>query len=174
MFLLKYPKIVFLFKFLALPSISLCNQFSLSWPTPNPSFVRGLGYSTFLQKTGPTKDFSSGAFGCVRNNGYKFHEGLDLSPVQTTAKGYAVDSIFAAMAGEIAYISRSPKDSAYGRYMVIEHKTFTPVLYSLYAHMAEIPSALSVGMHVSVAQPIGKMGNSASFHIPRLGKMSRT
>ena len=53
-------------------------QFKLSWPTPNPAFARGLGYSTFLQKTGPDKAVTSGAFGCVRNNGYKFHEGLDL------------------------------------------------------------------------------------------------
>ena len=166
MFHSKYLRVVFLIKVLTWPALCFCNQFSLSWPTPNPSFARGLGYSTFLQKTGPTKDFSSGAFGCVRNHGYKFHEGLDLSPVQTTAKGYAVDSIFAAMGGEIAYISRSPKDSAYGRYMVIEHKTFTPVLYTLYAHLAEISPGLSVGMNVSVAQPIGRMGNSASFHIP--------
>ena len=56
-------------------------QFSLAWPTPNPAFAKGMGYSAFLQKTGPDKDFSSGAFGCVRNNGYKFHEGLDLYPI---------------------------------------------------------------------------------------------
>ena len=166
MFASKYLKVFVFIKLLTWTSLCFSNPFSLSWPTPNPSFAKGLGYSTFLQKTGPDKDFSSGAFGCVRNHGYKFHEGLDLFPVQTTAKGYAVDSIFAAMAGEIAYISRAPKDSAYGRYMVIEHKTFTPVLYSLYAHMAEIPPKLSTGMNVSVAQPIGRMGNSASFHIP--------
>jgi len=52
-------------------------NFQLSWPTPNPAFAQGMGYSAFLQKTGPDKAFSSGAFGCVRNNGYKFHEGLD-------------------------------------------------------------------------------------------------
>ena len=56
--------------------------FHLSWPTPNPAFAKGMGYSAFLQKTGPDKAFSSGAFGCVRNNGYKFHEGLDLASLK--------------------------------------------------------------------------------------------
>ena len=38
-------------------------NFQLSWPTPNPAFAKGMGYSAFLQKTGPDKQFSSGAFG---------------------------------------------------------------------------------------------------------------
>ena len=80
-------------------------EFQLSWPTPNPSFARGLGYSTFLQKTGPEKPITSGAFGCVRNGGYKFHEGLDLFPVKKDKSGRAEDSVFAAMSGIVSHIN---------------------------------------------------------------------
>ena len=142
------------------------NFFTLAWPTPNPSFAKGLGYHAFLQKTGPGKEFSSGAFGCVRNNGYKFHEGLDLFPVRSSKQGHAEDSIFAVMDGTVSHVSYSATASAYGKYIVVEHKGFNPVLYSLYAHLAKISDGLKVGSQVKTAQILGKMGNSASFHIP--------
>lgn len=142
------------------------NFFTLAWPTPNPSFAKGLGYHAFLQKTGPGKEFSSGAFGCVRNNGYKFHEGLDLFPVRSSKQGHAEDSIFAVMDGTVSHVSYSATASAYGKYIVLEHKGFNPVLYSLYAHLAKISDGLKVGSQVKIAQVLGKMGNSASFRIP--------
>lgn len=145
---------------------TFANQFALAWPTPNPSFAKGLGYHSFLQKTGPDKDFSSGAFGCVRNHGYKFHEGVDLFPIKSNARGEAKDSVFAAMTGTVAYLSDSPKQSAYGKYIVLEHAQFEPVFYSLYAHLEEVDKDLAVNDKVNVAQPIGKMGNTASFRIP--------
>lgn len=141
--------------------------FQLSWPTPNPAFARGLGYSTFLQKTGPDKEFSSGAFGCVRNNGYKFHEGLDLYPVKRDKKGKAEDSIFAITDGIVSHINSTAGYSAYGKYIVLEHKSLTPSLYSLYAHLDSISPNLAMGSKVSIAQVIGKMGNSSSgYRIP--------
>ena len=142
-------------------------NFQLSWPTPNPAFAKGLGYSTFLQKTGPDKEFSSGAFGCVRNNGYKFHEGLDLYPVRRDKRGRAEDSIFAITEGIVTHINATAGYSAYGKYMVLEHKNLTPSLYSLYAHLDSISPKLAVGSKVSIAQVIGKMGNSSSgYRIP--------
>ena len=84
-----------LFHFPLLLALSLQGKpnFQLSWPTPNPAFAKGMGYSAFLQKTGPDKAFSSGAFGCVRNNGFKFHEGLDLYPVKRDGRGRADDKV---------------------------------------------------------------------------------
>ncbi len=152
-FLLLYP---------ALEASSL----SLSWPTPNPAFVKGLGYHAFLQKTGPDKEYSSGSFGCVRNHGQKFHEGLDLFPLNSDPSGKAKDSVFAAMPGTIAYLNKTAKDSAYGKYVVLEHPDYKPTLYTLYAHLEDISPGLSIGTPVKAAEPIGKMGNSASFHIP--------
>ena len=164
-FIARTPGIFALF-FASIIVESKGTDFSLSWPTPNASFAKGLGYHAFLQKTGPDKDFSSGAFGCVRNNGYKFHEGLDLFPVKSNSQGKAEDSIFAAMDGMVTYLSHKASDSAYGKYIVLEHTQFNPIIYSLYAHLDEISPSLSVGKMVQVAEPIGQMGNTASFRIP--------
>ena len=155
--------------FLALGAIFACGEkptFQLSWPTPNPAFAKGMGYSAFLQKTGPDKAFSSGAFGCVRNHGYKFHEGLDLYPVKRDSKGRAEDKVFSAMAGNVRHINPTSSHSAYGKYLVLEHTRLNPPLYSLYAHLASIEPGLKVGSPVGVAQVLGKMGNTASCRIP--------
>ena len=138
----------------------------LSWPTPNPSFAKGLGYSTFLQKTGPNKKHSSGAFGCVRNNGFKFHEGVDLFPIKTSKNGRAEDKVFAAIDGVVSYINQVPAYSSYGKYIVLEHLNCAPSLYTLYAHLEEISPGLRVGSNVEIAQAIGKIGNTSSFRIP--------
>ena len=142
-------------------------QFKLSWPTPNPAYAKGYGYSTFLQKTGPDKQFSSGAFGCVRNNGYKFHEGLDLYPLRRDSKGRAEDSVFSAMEGTVCYVNTNAAHSAYGKYIVLEHSSLKPALYSLYAHLNTISQNIKIGTEVAAAQAIGKMGNTSSgYRIP--------
>ena len=124
----------------------------LAWPTPNPSFAKGLGYHTFLQKTGPDKEFESGSYGCVRNNGYKFHEGIDLSPVQTALNGRAEDSVFSAMSGIVRHINDKPSDSAFGKYVVLEHTDFNPILYSLYGHLDSIDPMIEEDRFVNTAQ----------------------
>ena len=141
-------------------------EFRLSWPTPNPSFAQGLGYSTFLQKTGPDKAFSSGAFGCVRNNGYKFHEGVDLFPIKRNKTGQAQDQVFSAIAGIVSYVNHNSGHSAYGKYIVMEHPNVVPSIYTLYAHLAEILPSIKIGVKMNEAMPLGRMGNSSSFKIP--------
>jgi len=141
-------------------------SFQLSWPTPNKAFISGLGYHAFLEKTGPGKDFSSGAFGCVRNNGNKFHEGIDLSPVKSTKEGKPIDNVYAAMPGVVSHINYKASTSAYGRYVVLEHNSFHPVLYSLYGHLDSIHPSVKLGDTIQVAGKLGQMGNTASFKIP--------
>lgn len=140
--------------------------FRLSWPTPNKAFISGLGYHAFLEKTGPDKAFSSGAYGCVRNNGNKFHEGIDLSPVKSTKEGKAVDSVYAAMSGIVGHINYKASTSAYGKYVVLEHNSFQPVLYSLYGHLESINPSVKLGDSIQAAGKLGQMGNTASFRIP--------
>ena len=159
--------LLFIFSGLCLPfSIFAKPDFSLSWPTPNPAFAQGLGYSTFLQKTGPDKDFSSGAYGCVRNSGHKFHEGVDLFPIEVDKQGKALDQVFAAISGTVVYFNQNPSHSAYGRYVVLEHPSLTPSIYTLYAHLASINPNINLKSKVQVAEAIGRMGNSSSFRIP--------
>ncbi len=141
-------------------------DFALSWPTPNPAFSQGLQIAKFLQKTNPEKPVSSGAYGCVRNNGYKFHEGLDLFPLKRDARGRADDIVFAAMDGIVRHASRTTTHSSYGKYIVIEHPGVKPALYSLYAHLAEIDPNIKPGVTVRVASRLGMMGNTASYRIP--------
>ena len=158
---------VFLYlKIACLNLVASSDRLKLSWPTPNQAFVNGLGYHAFLQKTGPGKDFSSGAFGCVRNNGNKFHEGIDLSPLKSSSSGKAEDHVYAAMDGIVKYVNLNASSSAYGKYIVIEHEKFSPTLYTLYGHLEAVSFGLKSGSAVKVAQQIGLMGNTASYKIP--------
>ena len=164
---LSFSAILFILPLLLLPFLHAAQPaFLLSWPTPNPAFAKGMGYSAFLQKTGPDKAYSSGAFGCVRNHGFKFHEGLDLFPVKRDGRGRAEDKVFSAMGGVVRHINPTSSHSAYGKYLVLEHTRLDPPLYSLYAHLASIEPDLKAGSPVKVAQVLGKMGNTASYRIP--------
>lgn len=164
---LSFSAILFILPLLLLPFLHAAQPaFLLSWPTPNPAFAKGMGYSAFLQKTGPDKAYSSGAFGCVRNHGFKFHEGLDLFPVKRDGRGRAEDKVFSAMGGVVRHINPTSSHSAYGKYLVLEHTRLDPPLYSLYAHLASIEPGLKLGSPVKVAQVLGKMGNTASYRIP--------
>ena len=149
-----------------IPNVFFGADFALSWPTPNPAFSQGLQFAKFLQKTGPDKLVTSGAYGCVRNNGYKFHEGLDLFPIKRDTRGRADDIVFAAMDGVVRHASRTTTHSSYGKYIVLEHPRVKPALYTLYAHLAEIDPNIKPGVSVRVASRLGMMGNTSSFRIP--------
>ena len=95
------------------------------WPTPNTAFREGNPPHTFIQPT-EKGTVESGLFGCVRNDGTRFHEGIDLNAVSRTGKGEAADPIFAVMDGRVVYINRSAGKSSYGRYLVIEHVASEP------------------------------------------------
>lgn len=133
----------------------------LVWPTPNQAFARGEAVEAFLQPTASGRA-SSGGFGSVRNGGRRFHEGLDLKPVGRDAKGEATDTIFAAMAGVVRHISDRPGASNYGRYVVLEHPKESPPVYTLYAHLADIASGITVGREVDAGAALGVMGRSTS------------
>ena len=139
----------------------------LVWPTPNTAFSEGKPPHTFIQPTerGTVK---SGLFGCVRNDGTRFHEGIDLNAVSRTGKGEAADPIFAVMDGRVVYINRSAGKSSYGRYLVIEHVASEPAVHSLYAHLNEFRAGLKKGMRVKAGDVLGTMGRSAGgYRIPR-------
>ena len=142
-------------------------EFALSWPTPNPAFSNGKGLASFLQRTGPGNPITSGAYGCVRNSGYKFHEGLDLFPIKRDGRGRAEDIVFAAMNGIVRHVNRTSSHSGYGKYLVLEHPAVKPALYTLYGHLAEINAEIKRGSPVRIAAPLGKMGNTSSgYRIP--------
>jgi peptidoglycan LD-endopeptidase LytH len=138
----------------------------LVWPTPNPAFSQGRPIEEFVQ---PTESglVTSGLFGSTRSAGRKFHEGLDLYPINRDAKGEALDPVGAALAGVVRHVNARPI-GGYGRYVVLEHPAQSPPVYTLYAHLAEVTPGLTPGREVEAGQALGRMGRSASgYTIPR-------
>ncbi len=139
---------------------------TLVWPTPNTAFQKGRPIAEYLQPTQSGKP-ESGAYGCVRNNGARFHEGVDLKAVRRDSKGEPIDSVFAVMDGRVAHINQRPGKSSYGRYIVIEHLGQSPALYSLYAHLRRIQPNLAPDSSVKAGDTLGIMGHSATYNIPK-------
>lgn len=137
----------------------------LIWPTPNDAFMRGLGVEAFVQPTvsGRTE---SGLFGCVRNGGSKFHEGLDLFPVRRTRDGRSADPAYAVLPGTVVYVNDKAGASNYGRYVVIVHDGEEPAFHTLYAHLATIGAGIRPGAKVDAAAVVGIIGNTPSHIIP--------
>jgi peptidoglycan LD-endopeptidase LytH len=139
----------------------------LVWPTPSTAWAEGKPPSQWLQHAG-SGDPATGGFGGVRSSGSQFHEGLDIKPVARDRQGEPLDDVFAAMPGVVRHVSASAGDSSYGRYVVLEHPTMTPAVYSLYAHLARIAPGVRVGEQVAAGQVLGTMGHSSGgYMIPK-------
>jgi peptidoglycan LD-endopeptidase LytH len=147
--------------------IAAAPRFELVWPTPSKAWEKGLPPSQWLQHAGSGEP-ESGGFGGVRSAGTQFHEGIDISAVERDKRGEPLDDIFAAMPGVVRHVSTSPGDSSYGRYIVLEHPTMTPAVYTLYAHLARIAPNVRDGEQVSAGQVLGTMGHSSGgYMIPK-------
>jgi len=138
---------------------------SFHWPTENPP-SDFLPLEDLLQAT-ESGDPASGGFGCVRNDGDRFHEAVDLRSFEKDQRGEALDAILAAFDGEISYVNPEAGKSSFGRYIVIEHFEDGLHYYSLYAHLSRIQPGISTGVAVHAGQRIGTMGRSATYVIPR-------
>lgn len=134
------------------------------WPTPNTAFMDGRPLEDFIQPTASGR-VESGLFGCVRNNGTRFHEGIDLKPVQIDRRGRATDPVFAAMDGEVVYVNSEPGNSSYGRYVVLEHSEFSVPVYTLYAHLRSVNPAVRPGVRLQAGAPLGIMGRTAGGYV---------
>ncbi|WP_309005282.1 M23 family metallopeptidase [Pelagicoccus sp. SDUM812005] len=111
---------------------------------------------------------TSGLFGCVRNDGRRFHEGLDLKAMTRDRRNEATDPIFAFDGGIVRYVNTVAGNSSYGRYLVIEHPQIAPGFISLYAHLSKVDAGIAEGVSVEGGQRIAVMGRSAGgYSIPR-------
>lgn len=139
----------------------------LIWPTPNSAFQNRETIEAFVQPTSSGR-IESGLFGCVRNGGARFHEGLDLFPVKRSRLREALDPVYAILPGQVVHVSRIAGHSSYGRYVVVRHDDESPAFHSLYAHLASVDSAIKVGSRVEAGSVLGIMGRSAAgYVIPR-------
>lgn len=111
-----------------------------------------------------SKPWEGGSFGFVRNamrvNGEviltKFHEGIDIAPINRDKAGNPLDLITSIADGRVVYISPISGRSNYGKYLVVEHQWENSAVYSLYAHLAEI--TCKPGDPVKTGSVLGRMG----------------
>jgi murein DD-endopeptidase MepM/ murein hydrolase activator NlpD len=130
---------------------------SLSWPTGTSPLVKNAS-QTFADCIQPTESgkLDSGKFGLVRENGKRFHEGVDIKSFTKAKNGNPADEVYAFMDGTVVYVNANSSASSYGRYIVLEHEYFL----TLYAHLASID--VDVGQAVKAGKKIGILGTSSN------------
>ena len=118
----------------------------------------------YLQPTVSGK-MESALFGMVREDGKRFHEGIDIRPAKTNADGEALDLVLAAMDGQVAYLNANV-NGPYGRYVVLHHTAAEIPVYTLYAHLAKIEPSLKTAQPVRRGTVIGLMGRTSAGASP--------
>ena len=118
----------------------------------------------YLQPTVSGK-MESALFGMVREDGKRFHEGIDIRPAKTNADGEALDLVLAAMDGQVAYLNANV-NGPYGRYVVLHHAAAEIPVYTLYAHLAKIEPSLKTAQPIRRGTVIGLMGRTSAGASP--------
>jgi murein DD-endopeptidase MepM/ murein hydrolase activator NlpD len=141
---------------------SLFAQTPFQFPTANHALYQPGDELKFFAPTAPDKPWTSGSFGCVRDNGGRMHEGLDIRHLQTDRHGEPTDPVMATADGTVMYFNRKPGLSNYGNYVVVRHIIDGLEIYSLYAHLSAIQPGLKIGDAVKAGDVIGTMGRTSS------------
>jgi murein DD-endopeptidase MepM/ murein hydrolase activator NlpD len=161
--------VVFLFAQTGFPALGQSPKIIL--PTENQALLTG-DNAAFYQYV--KRDFEGeagkvwegGQYGFVRDPRRfgttvlytRFHEGIDIQPLQRGPNGEPLDVIHAIAPGKVVYTNTVPSHSNYGRYIVIEHQLDGCPYYSLYAHLNTV--GIQPGDQVAQGDPIGVMGHT--------------
>ena len=140
-------------------------QEPFQFPTANHYLYERGSELKFFAPTAPDKPWTSGSFGCVRNDGQRLHEGLDIRHLQTDQRGEPTDPILAAADGTVVYINLQSSLSNYGNYLVVRHVVEGLEIYSLYAHLSAIQPGISVGKVVKQGEVIATMGRTSNAEV---------
>jgi murein DD-endopeptidase MepM/ murein hydrolase activator NlpD len=143
----------------------------LALPTDNDALFRGDGPAFYQhverdyrgEKSTP---WEGGQYGFVRDPietaagiiYTRFHEGIDIRPLQRDEHGEPLDEVRAIADGKVVHANRVPGYSNYGRYVVIEHIWDGSPYYSLYGHLNSIH--VQTGQSVKKGEPIAVMGHT--------------
>jgi peptidoglycan LD-endopeptidase LytH len=144
---------------------TLFAQSPFQFPTANHALYQPGGELKFFAPTAPDKPWTSGSFGCVRDNATRMHEGLDIRHLQTDRRGEPTDPVMATADGTVVYFSKKPGLSNYGNYIVIRHIIEGMEIYSLYAHLSQISPTLKIGDAVKAGQVIATMGRTSDAEV---------
>jgi murein DD-endopeptidase MepM/ murein hydrolase activator NlpD len=147
--------------FLVLP-VFLHAQEPFRFPTANHLLYEPGKELEFFAPTAPDKPWTSGSFGCVRNNGGRLHEGIDILHLQTDKRGEPTDPVMATADGTVVYFSTRSSLSNYGNYLVVRHVVQGIEIYSLYAHLSAVRPGLKIGDTVKAGEVIATMGRSSN------------
>ena len=133
------------------------------WPTTlDLTAVRSA--QDYLQPTVSGR-LESATFGMVREEGQRFHEGVDIRPDRRDAAGEPLDLVRAAMDGQVAYVNPHV-NGPYGRYVVLVHPGAEIPVYSLYAHLAFLDPSMKLGAFVRRGLTLGRMGRTSAGASP--------
>ena len=133
------------------------------WPTTlDLTAVRSA--QDYLQPTVSGR-LESATFGMVREEGQRFHEGVDIRPGRRDPAGEALDLVRAAMDGQVAYVNPHV-NGPYGKYVVLVHPGAELPVYSLYAHLASVDPAVKLGAFTRRGTTLGRMGRTSAGASP--------
>src|ERR1700733_6361071 len=144
---------------------TLFAQSPFQFPTANHALYQPGGELKFFAPTAPDKPWTSGSFGCVRNNKTRMHEGLDIRSLQRDKHGEPTDPVMATADGTVMYFNTRPGLSNYGNYVVIRHVVEGLEIYSLYAHLSAVRPGLKVGDAVRAGDVIATMGRTSTAEV---------
>jgi murein DD-endopeptidase MepM/ murein hydrolase activator NlpD len=142
----------------------------LALPTDNDALFRENGGPDFYQYVDrdyqgeKSTPWEGGRYGFVRDPLQtsagvvytRFHEGIDIKPLQRDANGEPMDEVRAISDGKVVHTNHTAGYSNYGRYVVIEHRWDGSNYYSLYGHLSTI--AVKPGQRVQKGEKIAVMG----------------
>jgi murein DD-endopeptidase MepM/ murein hydrolase activator NlpD len=144
---------------------ALFAQEPFQFPTANHYLYERGSELKFFAPTAPDKPWTSGSFGCVRNDGQRLHEGLDILHLQTDKRGEPADPVLATADGTVVYINMKRGLSNYGNYVVIRHVVEGMEIYSLYAHLSAVAPGLKIGKPVKAGEVIATMGRTSTAEV---------
>ncbi len=146
-------------------------RLNLALPTENDALFRASGAEFYQYVTRDYQGVKStpwegGQYGFVRNpretaSGLiytRFHEGIDIRPMERDAAGEPLDAVRAIADGTVVYVNISAGSSNYGRYVVVEHRWDGSSYYSLYGHLAS--ALVRQGAKVNRGEQLGVMGHT--------------
>lgn len=145
------------------------NDLDLILPTANTALYNGDGgqFYQFVDRDfqgAKTTPWEGGQYGFVRDpvetaNGIvytRFHEGIDIKPLQRDAAEMPLDPVMAIADGTVVHVNETSGLSNYGRHVVIGHVWGGCHYYSLCAHLNVVTAR--VGEHVKKGDKIGVLG----------------
>lgn len=166
---IRFLAAILLFSPAALQAQQKGGGLDLQLPTANHALLTG-DYENFYQVV--DRDFQGvkstpwqgGQYGFVRDPEEtsigivytRFHEGMDIKPLQRDATGMPLDPVMAIADGTVVHANDTASFSNYGKYVVVDHLWGGCHYYSLCAHLNKV--LVTSGQRVTKGQQIGVLG----------------